>query len=194
MDQAEQEEEKKVKKGQEQGEGVPYYVKFVLEGKPRYGIVNIWSKEGRMMVLAGYYLVKDAIFPLEVKMKKNRIIVADTDGYCRFVKKEFEAAIREAKKIPYVDAVRAGHILGVGVVDGIAWYIVTEVEGETCRVSWRGWHPGRWRAPFLGWGGKFKTRDIEPLVLDEKSLKIRPTSMNLWTWSRENIGCGIKPV
>ena len=156
------------------GEDIPYAIRFVRPGHPWYGIIKRWSKEGRKALKAGYYLIEDAILPIVFERKKDMVTVVSDDEYHKFVENNFKEAIKEAKKHPFVHTLRAGHILGVGVADGTAWYVVTEVKGELCKVSWRGWCPDRWIAPFLGWGGEFRVKDIKPMVWGPEALKLLP--------------------
>lgn len=159
---------KKSKAKKEEQEDDPYFVRFVRNGKLRYGTVDRWSKEGRKAFKAGYYRINDAILPVVAEMKKDRFTVVDGESYYKFIEKDFKAAKKNAKKIPFVRTLKVGHIFGVGVADGTAWYIVTEVKGELCKISWRGWCHDHWIAPFFGHGGEFRIQDVRPLVWLEK--------------------------
>jgi hypothetical protein len=162
---------RKANKGQEEDD--PYFVQFVRNGKLWYGIIDWNSKEGNKALKAGYYRIKDAIIPAIFERKKDMITVTNGESYYKFIEKDFEAAKKNAEKIPFVHTLKVGHIFGVGVGDGTAWYIVTKVKGELCEISWRGWCPDRWISHLFGYGGEFRTKDIKNMVrLQEFSNKL----------------------
>jgi hypothetical protein len=68
---------------------------------------------------------------------------------------------------PPVGRLSVGHLFHVPVGDGHARYCVTRIKRTLCVIEWRGFCLDRWVARPWGWGGEFRRRDVEPLVLSE---------------------------
>jgi hypothetical protein len=62
------------------------------------------------------------------------------------------------------DRLAPGQMFYVGVGDGMAYYVVTEVKRVYATISWRGFSGDRWVDRMFGYGGKFRIADIDAMA------------------------------
>jgi hypothetical protein len=155
-----------------------YQVKFADNDHGTfYGIANTSSFDERVQREAqrGRVLVKHAVFPKSIAVPGERLIDIPLDfgvqydeetEYHKYV--ALQSLLHEIRneRIP-AGMLSVGHLLHVPVGDGHASYCVTHVKRTLCRIEWRGFCLDRWVARPWGWGGEFRRKDVEPLVLSE---------------------------
>jgi len=157
-----------------------YQVKFTVQGKTHFGVIDHYSDKAKQAAKEGCLLVSDAIGPQRYKVKDDADVVDipyTSEGMGKYNSKtgefeggdEFHVAVRDAfKEAEKIDAalpdggqVHVGSLFSIGVADGQAWYVVTKVNKKTCEVEWRGFGGGdRYTDHHFGWGGKFSLTDV----------------------------------
>lgn len=163
-----------------------YQVKFVQNGKTIYGLVYDNGKgqfadpEAKKWAAKGKLIVADAILPkshvvdekdlidIELSSDYNQEKGCMNDEYGNHVADEYD----KAKKLS--DSIKGfgvGKMFYLGVADGTAHYVVTKVFKATCEVEWRGFCPDRYSDQILGWGGRFPTSRIRPLIEREEGIR-----------------------
>lgn len=90
---------------------------------------------------------------------------AFVDEYNQHIDSEFKKA---SKNAPATFGV--GSLFNTPVADGRAYYVVTKVNKKTCEVEWRNFGGDNYVDQILGYGGKFDTDRIQPLVNFQNSL------------------------
>jgi hypothetical protein len=152
-----------------------YRVKFQIRGVTKYGIVETLSKEAKKAEKEGFVLVCDAIRPISYKVKDAHLVDIpfhsnyDEDEYNQYVSQEFEKAIELAKQTPK-KGVHVNSYFDIGVADGSAHYVVTEVNGKTCDVEWRGFSGDRYSDHHFAWGGVFPTKTVKAYVEQHRAM------------------------
>lgn len=156
-----------------------YQVKFVhpKTGKLVYGIYQKWDEEAKAAIARGNCIVADAITPecYEVPQSIIQDIPMRHGGkpemvegwacwgeYDKYLRQQYSEAQKISDALP--DGVHVGALFNIGVADGYAWYVVTKVNKQTCRVEWRGFGADRYTDHHFGWGGTFPIRDIARYV------------------------------
>ena len=84
------------------------------------------------------------------------------DEYHTYVQNELKKALEISDKAG--PGLQVGKLFAVGVADGTAWYVVTQVNKRNCNIEWRGYDFDRYRDQVLGWGGNIPKKNIEHLV------------------------------
>lgn len=84
------------------------------------------------------------------------------DEYHTYVQNELKKALEISEKAG--PGLQVGKLFSVGVADGAAWYVVTQVNKRNCNIEWRGFDCDRYRDQVLGWGGNIPKKNIESLV------------------------------
>ena len=166
-----------------------YQVKFVVPGtsETRLGIVEQYSEEAKRYAQQGKLVIADAILPKVYAVADNSDVIdiplggfkdavwdeelkmrVPTDEYHQFVYGAMKEALRLSDSLP--EGLQVGKLFGIGVGDGTAWYVITEIGKRNCRVEWRGFCLDRWTDHHFGWGGSFPKKDIERYVARAEGL------------------------
>jgi len=144
-----------------------YYVKWDDNGITRYGICAYLSKAEKSKLPKGKVKVDDAILPVYYLVDEKDLIdlksnpgtynmkTGDWDNQGEletYVDNEFNKARKLSDSIKR--GIKPGSMIGIGVADGSAWYVVTKVKGTKCDVEWRGFNPDRYFDHYFGAGRK----------------------------------------
>lgn len=156
-----------------------YQVKFQRDGKTIFGIVEQYSDRAKKLAKEGAVIVSDAVLPVAYQVQEKDLIDIEMsseydhkrgcmkDEFSLYVADEFD----KAKKLSAsLKGLKPGKMFAVGVADGAAYYVVTEVGKKTCKVEWRGFCPDRWHCQILGAGGAFPVSAIKPQIQREETL------------------------
>lgn len=144
-----------------------YYVKWKDANGTHYGVHEYNQDDAK----PGMSLVSDAVLPTLWNVPTDSLedIEAnydmDEDGnfkdeFFQYVQREWVKADKRSKEATSL----VGKLFGLGVADGLAWYVVTKENKKTARVEWRGFCPDRWTDQVLGYGGTFEKDRIACLV------------------------------
>jgi hypothetical protein len=152
-----------------------------------YGIANTDSFDEAALREArqGRVVVEHAVFPRTLAVPEERLIDIPLDFSVQYDEETglhwggdeyhnyvaLQSLLHEIRhdRLP-VDKLCAGHLFHIPVGDGRASYCITSVKRTLCTIEWRGFCLDRWTARPWGWGGEFRRRDVEPLVLSEIQL------------------------
>ena len=147
-----------------------YQVKFQLNGQTVYGVCfNSSAPRSKQLGKKGLVEVCDAVLPrtYEIPEKDLTDIPLSTeydskrgcmkDELSLYVADEFDKAEKLSNSLK---GFQPGKLFYIGVGDGNAHYIVTEVGKRTCKIEWRGFGADRYTDQILGWGGTFKNTII----------------------------------
>lgn len=150
-----------------------YLVKFKINNKTHYGIVNEYSEYKNS---PDEYIVEDAVLPKSYRVKEKDLIDlphtlcgkwvngqwTPEGEYNIFVDQEFNKAEKLSNSLP--KGLCVGKLFGTGVGDGTAYYVITKVNKKTCKIEWRGFSPDRWVDRHFGYGGSFPNSMIARFV------------------------------
>jgi hypothetical protein len=167
-----------------------YQVKFPDNNGMFYGVANTSSFETRVQQEAqhGRIVVEHAVFPRSVAVPEECLIDIPLDFGVQYDEETglhwggdeyhnyvaLQSLLHEIRHDRLsVDKLCAGHLFHIPVGDGRASYCITSVKRTLCTIEWRGFCLDRWTARPWGWGGEYRRKDVEPLVLSD----IRLTSM-----------------
>jgi len=158
-----------------------------------YGVVHSYNQETRKYFEEGNLLVtiqltgKQMLFPVTEKAMLTQygnndlvpfIVTSipmnldpeNPDEFQKHVDEEFQKA---KVKSDSLKGLKAGKLFSVGVADGQAWYVVTNVNKKTVIIEWRGFCLDNYYAPFVGEGGVFPKHTVEKYVeWDEKMAEL----------------------
>lgn len=145
-----------------------------------FGIADMHCDEARDVGRQGRVIVAHAILPIrpfvvaEGELTECPLAVggqgkrlADLgiwrwgiDPFDDYVALERLAHEIRAERNPAGRKVQVHDLFAIGVGDGSAHYVVTEVRGKNCRVEWRGFCPDRYIDHYFGWGRTAAMTDV----------------------------------
>lgn len=142
-----------------------YQVKFQrLGGKDfHYGVVEQYSDEAKKAAKSGMCIVNDAVLPVDYLVPEKILIdlplkLHGDREYDQYVQKAQEEAWKanDALKTFGVNA-----LFSIGVADGSASYVVTQIKGSRCKVEWRGFCMDRYYDHHFCGGGWFPVAEVK---------------------------------
>lgn len=154
-----------------------YQVKFEREDQTIFGICETYHEDAKSAAARGEVIVSDAVLPVQYEVREDQIVdipielgrcnrktdeYEGGDEYRNYVAAQFKIAKQLSDSLP--GGVQVGALFGVGVADGIAWYVVTKVGKRTCRVEWRGFCIDRYYDHHFGSGGSFPIAEVARYV------------------------------
>jgi hypothetical protein len=165
-----------------------YRVKYPFRDEMRYGIVSPeGSPEAKKAKPSGMLLVADAVLPFTAEVSERDVvdIPLESRQLPRFNHQtqeweggdEYDQFVRaEHKRHEEIDAalppgVHVGRLFQIGVADGLAYYVVTQLNGRRVTVEWRGFCPDRYTDHFFGWCRTCALKDVEDYVNRQQAQK-----------------------
>jgi len=164
--------------------------KHPITGEWVFGTIVESGTQALRAIRDGMCLIADAITPAQYRIPHDEVLdiplshsatwcvtgfgIVGDDEFSRHVFEDYLKHRRQEQALPDDKQLHVGHIFYLETDKGVAFYIVRDIIGISCRVEWRGWK-GSSYDPSLGYGGRLSIGTTYALVskcreLDEKEI------------------------
>jgi hypothetical protein len=153
-----------------------YQVKIKSPSGMIYGTVRPYpSDEEKKQIPEGCVIVDDAILPKSYYIPEKELIDIPLHPHPSEYDQYVDGVSDNANDVSDTlgKGVKVDKLFRIGVADGYAYYVITQVNKKTCSVEWRGYYNmDRYIDHYFGWGRTVPLKDVERYVGYGDALKV----------------------